>query len=53
MQLNQSQVDNIAKHFTDNLCTIVEFFEDPVNQEAYRKWYREKYGCESDKENNA
>ena len=51
MQLNQTQVSDLAKPFVDAVDTLIEFFNDPVNQEAYSKWYQEKYGHALDKGN--
>ena len=44
MKLTKEQVNDLAKPFVDTLRTLTEFFNEPVNQEAYSKWYREKYG---------
>lgn len=44
MQLAQSQVDNLSRHFVTIRDSIEKFFNDPENQKAYQKWHLEKYG---------
>lgn len=50
MQLNQSQVADLADHFVTIFDSVVEYFNDPINQVAYKKWYQERYGGEPNKE---
>ena len=50
MQITQSQVADLAYHFIEIKDILEKFFDDPENQQAYRKWHREKYGCEPETE---
>lgn len=50
MDLTPSQTANLADHFVKTIDSVVEFFKDPDNQQAYLKWHREKYGCDPDME---
>ena len=44
MQITQSQVNDLAYHFTQMRDSLVEFFDNEDNQKAYRQWYKDKYG---------
>ena len=50
MYLNPSQTDDLADHFVTIFDSVAEFFKDPVNKEAYIKWYQKKYGYMPDTE---
>lgn len=50
MNITQRQVVDLANHFVCIKDSLEKFFDDPENKQAYRKWYREKYGCEPDEE---
>ena len=44
MYINSSQIDDLADHFVTIIDSVAEYFKDPINQEAYIKWYQQKYG---------
>ena len=50
MQINSTQVTDLASHFVNMRGQLESFFNDPDNQKAYREWHLKKYGCEPDKE---
>lgn len=50
MLIAEQQAVDLARHFVGLRSALEKFFADPDNQEAYRKWYREKYGREPDEE---
>ena len=46
MQLDNAQINELAKPFVTMVDTLVEFYNDPENKRKYREWYLQKYGCE-------
>ena len=45
MELNTTQITNLARPFVGMVGQIGEFFKDPQNQQAFREWHLSKYGC--------
>lgn len=46
MQLENRQINELAKPFVTMATAIKEFFDDSENKRKYREWYLQKYGCE-------
>lgn len=42
--LTQNQIYSLAKPLVAKYSSMVEFYENPENEKAYREWYFEKYG---------
>ena len=45
IQLTQEQVTDLARPFVTMLDAVRTFYADPINEKAYRKWHKERYGC--------
>ena len=50
MQLEETQITELAKPFVGMLDAISSFYADPHNAEAYREWYKAKYGTSPESE---
>ena len=46
MQLENTQVIDLAKPFAKMVDSLKEFYNNPENKRKYREWYLKKYGCE-------
>ena len=46
LNLKDSQVTDLAKHFVGMLDALTKFYENPDNQKGYREWHLQKFGCE-------
>lgn len=46
MQLENTQIIELAKPFAKMVESINEFYNDPENKRKYKEWYLKKYGCE-------
>ena len=42
--LSSAQIADLARPLCGMVDTIVEFYKDPVHEEAFQKWYLERYG---------
>lgn len=42
--LNPSQIDDLARALVAMAQTIADYYKDPAHEEAFQKWYRERYG---------
>lgn len=45
MELTQSQVTELARHFVEIREELERYYSIPENKQAFEKWHLEKYGC--------
>ena len=48
IKLTDLQITQLASPFVKRLDEIIDFYKDPKNEQGYREWYFEKYGCYPD-----
>ena len=46
MELNPTQITELAKPFVGMLQTVEDFFKDPSVEQRYKAWHIQKYGFE-------
>ena len=46
MQLENTQVTELAKPFIEMVDSLNEFYNNPENKRKYNEWYLKKYGSE-------
>ena len=44
MALSNEQIISLAKPIVEKMQNIVNFYENPKNEQEYREWYKSKYG---------
>lgn len=42
--MNSVQITDLARPLVAMAQTIVDYYKDPAHEDAFRKWYRERYG---------
>lgn len=42
--LKVSQIDELARTLSALRQVIVDYYRDPAHEEAFQRWYQERYG---------
>ena len=52
IKLTEDQINDLARPFIGMMDALKEFYKDPENERAYRKYFYEKHGYEPTDEVN-